>query len=235
MVVASLLFGALASPAQTGNYLYDGPGTYGTGWSGSEETITLSPGLYDITAYGAQGGGATENTGNVYSYSGGFGAEMEGEFSFSITVTLTLLVGGVGGLAHGGFTNNEAPLVYYWGGGSRWRFYHQWQYAPGCRRRWWRRGFWRRWRQRQHNAGSSGGGNSGGYPGYNGGGSGGYAGNDGYQIESGGLSYLNDGRGGFGVGPSYYGEGASGDGLWWWWSWCVRWWWWWRLQRWQRR
>jgi hypothetical protein len=214
MVVASLLFGTLASPAQTGNYLYDGPGTYGTGWSGSEETITLSPGLYDITAYGAQGGGAAENTGNVYSYSGGFGAEMEGEFSFSTTVTLTLLVGGVGGLAHGGFTNNEAPLVYYWGGGGGGGSFVVNGNTPlvvaggggGA-------GSSGGGGNGSINAGSSGGGNSGGYPGYNGGGGGGYLGNGlAYQIESGGLSYLNDGRGGFGVGPSYYGEGASGDG-----------------------
>jgi hypothetical protein len=42
----TLLSGVLAGSAQTGDYLY----------SGTEQTITLGPGSYDITAYGAQGG-----------------------------------------------------------------------------------------------------------------------------------------------------------------------------------
>jgi hypothetical protein len=78
-----LQFGVLASSAQTGIYLF----------TGSETTITLNPGTYDITAYGAQGGIGE------FGSAGGLGAGMEGEFSFSVSTTLTLLVGGVGGNA----------------------------------------------------------------------------------------------------------------------------------------
>ena len=46
MVAVTLLFGVLASSAQTGIYLF----------TGSETNITLDPGHYNITAYGAQGG-----------------------------------------------------------------------------------------------------------------------------------------------------------------------------------
>jgi hypothetical protein len=85
-----LRFGVLAGSAQTGQYLF----------TGSETTITLNPGLYAITAYGAQGGSQ--------GGSGGQGAEMEGEFSFSGLTTLTLLVGGGGGLGS----------IFYGGGGG---------------------------------------------------------------------------------------------------------------------
>lgn len=71
-----LQFGALAGFAQTGINLY----------TGSETTITLNPGTYDITAYGAQGGACSSR--------GGLGAQMEGEFNFGNATTLTLLVGG---------------------------------------------------------------------------------------------------------------------------------------------
>lgn len=71
---------AVASSAQTGDYLY----------TGSEQTITLNPGLYDITAYGAQGGSGGVGV-------GGLGAEMEGQFSFATAVNLTILAGGSGG------------------------------------------------------------------------------------------------------------------------------------------
>ena len=80
-VAIVLQFGVLAGYAQTGHYLY----------SGSLTTITVNPGLYDITAYGAQGGGT-----GYYSL-GSLGAEMEGEFNFTTATTLTLLVGGAGG------------------------------------------------------------------------------------------------------------------------------------------
>ncbi len=73
-VALVLQFGVLASSAQTGIYLF----------TGSETTITLNPGTYDITAYGAQGGGGSRQ--------GGLGAEMDGEFTFSGLTTLTLLV-----------------------------------------------------------------------------------------------------------------------------------------------
>jgi hypothetical protein len=78
-----LQLGMLAGSAQTNRYLF----------SGSEMNITLNPGTYIITAYGALGGS---------SYSGddlGLGAEMSGEFNFSTSTTLTLLVGGSGAFA----------------------------------------------------------------------------------------------------------------------------------------
>src|SRR5215469_189811 len=105
MVAVTLLFGALASSAQIGDYLYS-------------TTISLNPGFYDITAYGAQGGaGAGTHA--------GLGAEMEGQFDFTTPTTLTLLVGGVGagGNAGGGgggsfVVNGGTPLVVGGGGGG---------------------------------------------------------------------------------------------------------------------
>jgi hypothetical protein len=58
-------FGVLGSSAQS--YLF----------TGTETTITLNPGIYDIFAYGAQGGGSGRG-----SSVGGLGAEMGGEFTF---------------------------------------------------------------------------------------------------------------------------------------------------------
>jgi hypothetical protein len=106
-----LLFGGLASSAQTGIYLF----------TGSETTITLNPGLYNITTYGARGGEG------FYGGAGGLGAEMSAEFSFSGLRTLTLLVGGSGvkGGANGGgggggsfVVNGSIPLVIAGGGGG---------------------------------------------------------------------------------------------------------------------
>jgi hypothetical protein len=212
-IAAMLLFGVLACSAQTGDYLYNGPGTYWTEWEGSEDTITLSPGLYDITAYGAAGGGAHGNgyANDGYANSGGLGAEMEGEFSFSTTVNLTLLVGGAGGFGSGGFTAPDAYYVYDWGGGGGGGSFVVNGNTPllvaggGG------------------GGGQSGGGGNGsiyagsgnggtGSYGYGGGGGAGYSSNGVAYALSSGLSYLNGGRGGFGTGASYYGEGGSGNG-----------------------
>jgi hypothetical protein len=57
-IAVALQLGMLAGSAQTNIYLF----------SGTETNITLPPGTYIITAYGAPGGG------NYYS--GGLGAEM---------------------------------------------------------------------------------------------------------------------------------------------------------------
>ena len=73
---------ALAASAQTSLYLF----------TGSTTNVTLPPGLYLITAYGASGGGSL----------GGLGAEMAAEFNFTTTTTLTLLAGGGGGGGGGG-------------------------------------------------------------------------------------------------------------------------------------
>ena len=82
LIAFVFLLGVLAGVAQTNIYLF----------SGSETNITLGPGIYDITAYGAQGGGNT-----LFGGSGGLGAEMQGRFYFSRPTTITLLVGSSGG------------------------------------------------------------------------------------------------------------------------------------------
>jgi hypothetical protein len=69
-------------------------------FSGSKTNITLPPGTYIITAYGAPGGGGDYG-------GGGGGAEMSAEFNFSMSTTLTLLVGGGAG-----------PVISYWLGGG---------------------------------------------------------------------------------------------------------------------
>src|ERR1039458_7016273 len=71
-----LQLGMLAGSAQTNIYLF----------SGSETNITLPPGTYIITAYGAPGGGEY-----VYGfgYGGGLGAEMSAKFNFSTSTNLT--------------------------------------------------------------------------------------------------------------------------------------------------
>jgi len=111
-----LQFGALAGYAQAGNYLY----------SGANRTITLDPGLYIITAYGAQGCGSLTGGGV-----GGLGAQMSAEFYFPGVTTLTLLVGGggivgyspYGGGAGGGGGGSfvalgSSPLLIAGGGGG---------------------------------------------------------------------------------------------------------------------
>lgn len=99
-VAPILLFGVLASSAQTNKYLF----------TGSETNITLRPGLYEITAFGAQGG-----SNNPRGISGGLGAEMGARFSFTTTTTLTLLVGGGGGSIGG---SGSSTLCAGGGGGS---------------------------------------------------------------------------------------------------------------------
>ena len=69
-IAVVLHLGTLAASAQTNIYLF----------SGSETNITLNPGTYIITAYGAPGGyywGLADGGG------GGRGAEMSGEFKAS--------------------------------------------------------------------------------------------------------------------------------------------------------
>jgi hypothetical protein len=109
-MAAVLELGVLAGSAQTNIYLF----------SGSLTNITLNPGTYIITAYGAPGGGPV-------ALSGGLGAEMSGEFNFSTSTNLTLLVGGGGGSAissaggggGGSFVvEGSTPLVVAGGGGG---------------------------------------------------------------------------------------------------------------------
>src|ERR1039458_7158724 len=90
-IAVVLQMGMLAGSAQTNIYLF----------SGSKTNITLPPGTYIITAYGAPGGGSVNLTNRNRSLKFGLGAEMSGEFNFSASTTLTLLVGGGGGDTYG--------------------------------------------------------------------------------------------------------------------------------------
>jgi len=93
-----LQLGVLAASAQTTEY---GP-------AGSETNVTLNPGTYIITAYGAAGGPA-------HNPLGGLGAEMSAEFNFSSPTYLTLLVGRLG--SPGG-ANSGQTFIDAWGGGG---------------------------------------------------------------------------------------------------------------------
>ncbi|MGO8927047.1 MAG: hypothetical protein ACLQU3_09190 [Limisphaerales bacterium] len=196
-VASILLFGVLAGSAQTNTYLF----------TGSETNITLNPGTYKITAYGAQGG-------TCGGGSGGQGAEMEAEFSFSGLTTLTLLVGGggarnppggAGGGAGGGsfVVNGDVPLLVAGGGGGAAVGSSG---GPGL--------------TGTSGAGGSGGGSGGtngtggGIGQYGGGGGGGYlTGGGAADALSGhpGSSFLSGGYGGLGGGWNFYG-GSGGYG-----------------------
>ncbi|MGA2604818.1 MAG: glycine-rich protein, partial [Verrucomicrobiia bacterium] len=79
VAIGALTLAAITGSAMAQTYTY----------TGSETNITLPPGTYDITVYGAAGGNSL--------YSGGLGAEMEAQFNFATAVNLTILVGGSGG------------------------------------------------------------------------------------------------------------------------------------------
>ena len=98
-LAVAMQLGMLAGSAQTNKYLF----------SGSETNITLNPGTYIITAYGAPGGA------NMFGTGGGLGAEMSAEFNFSAPTTLTLLVGGGG---NGGPLYIDGDWFYSGGGGG---------------------------------------------------------------------------------------------------------------------
>jgi hypothetical protein len=115
LLAVILQLGVLAGSAQTNIYLY----------SGSETNITLNPGTYIITAWGAVGGNGDYSPGNGQ---GGLGAEMSAEFNFSTPTNLTLLVGSGGdydvsgsfGTGGGGsfVVEGNTPLVIAGGGGG---------------------------------------------------------------------------------------------------------------------
>ncbi len=174
--------------AQTHIYLF----------TGSETNITLPPGTYTITAFGATGGTGVEGA------QGGLGAEMEGQFNFSASTTLILLVGGGGGSGNAGgggggsfAVNGGTPLVIAGGGGGsingNGSIYRGGNGLTGT------------------SGGGYGGTNGGGGIASNGGGGGGYSGdggNGGYG--GGGGSFLNGGNGGGNGG--YGGGGGGGNG-----------------------
>jgi hypothetical protein len=104
-IAVVLQFGLLAGSAQTNIYLFNG----------TETNITLNPGTYIITAYGAPGGT------NKFGTDNSLGAEMSAEFNFSTSTTLTLLVGGGGGYfspGGGGSWYNSSDAGGGGGGGS---------------------------------------------------------------------------------------------------------------------
>jgi hypothetical protein len=90
-------------------------------YTGTETTVTLGAGTYDITAYGAQGGSGFNGGGG-----GSLEAEMGAQFNFTGVTTLTLLVGGSGSaaIASGGGGGGSfviigsTPLVVAGGGGG---------------------------------------------------------------------------------------------------------------------
>jgi hypothetical protein len=180
-IAVALQLGIFATFAQTNIYLF----------TGYETNITLAAGTYNITAFGAQGGGGD----------GGLGAEMEGQFSFSTNTVLILLVGGGGGYDGSGggggggsfVVNGSTPLVIAGGGGGGYLN----DYAGGS-------GL----------TGTSGGGNGGtggsGGIGAGGGGGGGYSGNGSSGNGPGGGSFLSGGNGGGNGG--YGGGGGSANG-----------------------
>jgi hypothetical protein len=202
-----LQLGVLAGSAQTNIYLF----------SGSLTNITLNPGTYIITAYGAQGAGH------------GLGAEMSGEFNFSTSTTLTLLVGGEGGGGAPGGTGgggggggsfvveSNTPLAIAGGGGGGGTSLSQtlgdggngvaypplpifiqlgWYGSGGA-------GF-------QESNGGNGGGNGGGGSGsFGGNGGGGFLGNG---FGGGGSGYGGGGNGGYGGGGGGGGSGSPYNG-----------------------
>ncbi len=206
-VALVLQVGVLAGFAQTGIYLF----------TGSITTITLNPGTYDITAYGAQGGSGSARVLGVNQ--GGLGAEMEGQFNFTAPATLTLLVGGSGislvnGYGGGGggggsfVVNGSNPLVIASGGGGG-------SGPGGSGLTGTTGGTGGDFNGGIFNGGGGSGGNggySGTYAGYgygvSGGGGGGYFSDGG----SGGSSFLHGGAGGVGLNTGNGVGGGSGGG-----------------------
>jgi len=204
-----LHLGLLAGSAQTNKYLF----------SGSETNITLNPGTYVITAYGAPGG-------NLYYYGGiggGLGAEMSAEFRFSASTTLTLLVGGGGGYAGTGgggggsfVVEGGTPLIIAGGGGGG-------GYSGGFGSSLGGSGNVSTSGGSGVLGGGAGGTNGGGGGSYASGGGGGFLGNGGSSAGTGGGSFVTGGYGGldgggYGGGGGAFsvegdGEGAGGGGF----------------------
>ncbi len=174
-------------------------------FAGSEINITLPPGAYTITAYGAQGGIGGNST------SGGLGGEVEAQFNFPTSTTLTLLVGGTGGNGYSGgggggsfVVNGSTPLVIAGGGGGGSYEGYDGNGANGSI---------------TTNGGIGANGVSGGTAGgggggvfFGGGGGGGYLGNGGAGSSggAGGSSFISGGAGGGGNGTGGYGGGGGG-------------------------
>jgi len=196
-LLVSLLFGVLTGSAQTNIYQF----------TGFEQSITLPPGTYDITAYGARGGYEISQFNRS-----GRGAEMEALFRFTTNTTLTVLVGGGGknaatsggGGGGGSFVvSGTTPLVIAGGGGgscggdgSSGRTNQTGADGPGG------------------GLGGSGGNGGGGGNSTGGGGGGGFSGNGGGSGTAyGGISFLDGGSGGsLAYNGAYGGYGGGGGG-----------------------
>jgi hypothetical protein len=203
-----------------------GEAAYGDGdqlrylFSGSETQITLPPGTYIITGYGAPGGYPA----NAFQESG-LGAKMSGEFNFSASTTLTLLVGGGGsenydgggGGGGGSFVvESNTPLVIAgggggcgYGGGDNGAVSTNGDNGGGANRY---GGV-----ERGYGGKGGGGGGGGDYAEYGdyGGGGGGFLGNGGGTngyVFVGGFSFENGGAGGAGSGYSGGSGGFGGGG-----------------------
>jgi hypothetical protein len=189
---------ALVGAAHAGTYSYTGTST--------QNFTAAQKGIYQITAYGAQGGtGYFIPTYNATD-PGGLGAEVGGDLLLTKGQSLTLLVGGKGGDGKGGegaggggggsfVALGSTPLVVAGGGGGGGN-----DTGPGL-------------------AGTSGGGGNGGTAGAGGSagqasGGGGFFGDggDGGDGGTGGKSFLNGGAGGVGGVVDYNSGGISGDG-----------------------
>jgi len=221
-IAVVLHLGVLAGSAQTNKYLF----------SGSETNITLNPGTYIITAYGAPGGDGE-------SYGGG-GAEMSGEFNFSASTTLTLVVGGFGGGVYDGngggggsfVVDGRTPLVIAGGGGGGGDNYYGGNGNGNISAKGSSGGSGSSPYSYGGPGGGVGGGGSGGFGGDapqswcygcnpGGGGGGGFLGNgsggsDGYTVgTNGGSSFDNGGNGGFGgiFDGGGFGGGGGGGGV----------------------
>jgi hypothetical protein len=108
-LAAALFLGALAAGgAAHATTVFD--------YTGTVQTYDVTtPGVYDITAYGAQGGGAFP----------GKGAQIGGDVTLSAGTVLTVLVGGYGGGTYSGggggstwIVDGATPLVVAGGGGG---------------------------------------------------------------------------------------------------------------------
>jgi hypothetical protein len=98
-------------------------------YTGAIVTFTVpTTGLYQIVAFGAQGGsGPSRPTGGPSPYTGGLGAEIGGDFSLTAGETLQIAVGGAGMNLEGGSGGGggsfvvgpgNTPLVIAGGGGG---------------------------------------------------------------------------------------------------------------------
>lgn len=121
------LFAGLAASCCTPSLRAQTSNAWDFTYTGSIVTWTVPiSGYYDVTAYGAQGGGVSTQTLNsppIY-LPGGRGAAIGGRFLFNQGEVLSILAGGTGGYGAGGgggtfvVGSSTTPLVVAGGGGG---------------------------------------------------------------------------------------------------------------------